>query len=244
MRLVAGIIPCRWGSTRFPGKPLAEINGKPMMWHVYQRAMECKSLDAVFIATEDERIASRCRDLSMKVVMTRTDHATGTDRVAEVAERHIGAHVYVNIQGDEPMIEPAAISAVASAIELAGDVSNGWARFSETSDIVDVNNVKAVIGADDNALYFSRLPIPYPKGGRVDYRRQLGLYAFGSEALAFFARTPPGPLEMAEGVEMLRFVEQGRLVRMVEVEDRSIPVDTPADLERVRAMMAPKAAAA
>ncbi len=233
---VVGIIPCRWGSTRFPGKPLAEINGMPMMWHVYERALECKSLAAVYVATDDERIAEVCRNLGMNVLMTRSDHATGTDRVAEAAGQ-IEACVIVNIQGDEPMIEPAAIDAVASAIEIAGDVSNGWARFSETSDVVDANNVKVVIGADGNALYFSRQPIPYPKGGRVDYRRQLGLYAFGTEALRFFAGTPAGPLEQAEGVEMLRFVEQGCFVRMVEVEDRSIPVDTPADLERVRAMM-------
>lgn len=246
---IVGIIPCRWGSTRFPGKPLAEINGMPMMWHVYERAMECSRLESVHIATDDERIAKVCRDLSMNVVMTRSDHATGTDRVAEAAEQ-TGGDIVVNVQGDEPMVEASAIAGVAEAIMLCGrqDVlaANAWAPFETVSDVVDVNNVKVVIGMDGSAVYFSRQAIPYPKGGAVQsYRRQLGLYAFKREGLQMFARTLPGPLEEAEGVEMLRFVERGNWsVRMVAVQDRGVPVDTPADLERVRAMMKPKAVAA
>lgn len=241
-----GIIPCRWGSLRFPGKPLADIHGRPMLWHVHQRAQRCAWLDEVLIATDDRRILDVARGLGIVAVLTTGDHATGTDRVAEAARALAADDIVVNIQGDEPLIEPAAIGEVARALHQApGAIGavNAWARFAAASDVVDANNVKAVLGKRGEAIYFSRQPIPYPKGGAVDYRRQLGLYAFRNETLQQFARTLPGPLETAEGIEMLRFIESGRRLHMVEVEDRSIPVDTPADLERVREALKLQAAA-
>lgn len=235
-----GVIPCRYKSQRFPGKPLADILGKPMMWHVYQQAKKCPLLDAVYIATDDDRIEQACRELSLDVLRTRDDHVTGTDRVAECAER-VEADIYVNVQGDEPMIEPGAISAVAAAIVKCTDsrvvASNAYTPFVNPADVIDVNNVKVVLAMDGSVISYSRLPVPYPKGTPAPYYRQLGLYAFRRSGLRIFAELSPGPVEAAEGVEMLRFVEHGHRVLMVEVEDKSIPVDTPSDLERVRALM-------
>lgn len=240
-----GIIPCRYASSRFPGKPLAEIAGKPMMWHVYQRTASCKLIDAVYIATDDARIESACRDFGLEVLMTRNDHFTGTDRVAECA-RAVQAEHYINVQGDEPMIAPAAIEAVARTINESENprvvASNAFAMFENAADVIDTNNVKVVLAYDDTAMAFSRQPIPYPKQGDVRYRRQLGLYGFRRSGLQMFSELKPGPVEQAEGVEMLRFIEHGHAVQMVEVEDRSIPVDTEADLIRVRRLMEADAA--
>lgn len=240
---VVGIIPCRYKSVRFPGKPLADINGKPMMWHVYQQAAKARSLSAVYIATDDDRIADSCKSLGLNVLMTRSDHSTGTDRVAECAN-FLSAEFYVNIQGDEPMIDPEAIDAVAEAIRDCVDpqvmASNAYVPITSPCDAVDTNIVKVLLAKDSSALAYSRLPIPYPKGGAVTYLRQLGLYAFRKSGLLLFAEHTPGPVEDAEGVEMLRFLEHGYRVRMVEVHDESIPVDTESDLARVRAMMAPQ----
>jgi 3-deoxy-manno-octulosonate cytidylyltransferase (CMP-KDO synthetase) len=236
-----GIIPCRYGAVRFPGKPLADINGRPMMWHVYQRAVEAAVLDEIYVATDDQRIFASAEQLDLPVLMTGTHHATGSDRVAECMSM-VAGDVYVNIQGDEPMIDPQAIATVVES--LLGDkrettvVSNAYAFFDEAGDVVDTNNVKVILRCDGTALAYSRQPIPYPKSAAVRYRRQLGLYAFTRLGLKLFAELEPGPVELAEGVEMLRFLEHGYDVRMVEVVDRSIPVDTLADLARVRAAMA------
>jgi len=232
-----GIVPCRYGASRFPGKSLADIAGKPMMWHVYQQAKKCSLLSDVYIATDDERIQGVAIELGLNVLMTGSDHPTGSDRVAECVEQ-VDADVYVNIQGDEPMIEPEAITAVADALLHCDDasviVSNAYTKMNRPSDVVDTNNVKVVLTLSSTAMAYSRTPIPYPKSGEVQYLRQLGLYAFRKSALEIFANTSPGPVEEAENVEMLRFLERGYSVLMVEVDDDSIPVDTPSDLERVR----------
>ncbi|RLQ87790.1 3-deoxy-manno-octulosonate cytidylyltransferase [Notoacmeibacter ruber] len=237
---VAAIIPCRYGATRFPGKPLADINGKPMMWHVFQRARETQRVNDIYIATDDDRIAQQCEILDMPVIRTRSSHPTGTDRIAE-AVRVVDAEIIVNVQGDEPMIDPRAIDAVIEAlVESSGEVlvTNGCHAISGSGDAIDTNNVKVVCDVSGNALAYSRLPIPYPKGDAVRHLRQLGLYAFRRDALKLFSSLEPGPLERAESVEMLRFVEHGHKVRMVEVESgNDIPVDTPTDLERVRQAM-------
>ncbi len=239
---ITGIIPCRYGAYRFPGKALADIHGKPMMWHVYQQALKAESLDDVFIATDDERIAAVCAELGLQSVMTRSDHATGTDRLAECATL-IDCDIYVNVQGDEPMIAPQAIDTVTRGIMESEDsgtlAANGFNDIHLATDVIDTNIVKVVMATDGAALAYSRLPIPYPKDGAVQYHRQLGLYAFRKTGLETFADRSPGPVEQAEGIEMLRFLEHGYRVKMVRVPDfDGIPVDTPADLERVRKMMA------
>jgi 3-deoxy-manno-octulosonate cytidylyltransferase (CMP-KDO synthetase) len=237
---VLGVIPCRYGAVRFPGKPLADILGKPMMWHVYQRSRKARLVDDVVIATDDARIEDACKTHGLNVVMTGTHHVTGTDRVAECASR-LAAEFYVNIQGDEPMIDPEAIDAVAQAI-IDSDphtmASNAFNDISDPTNVVDVNVVKVIMAQSGSALAYSRLPIPFPKAGAVRYHRQLGLYAFRKAGLEVFASLKPGPVESAEGVEMLRFLEHGYRVQMARVSnDEAVPVDTPENLDRVREMM-------
>lgn len=237
---VLGVIPCRFGATRFPGKPLADIHGKPMMWHVYQQARKARLLDEVTIATDDTRIENVCHDLGLSVVMTGTHHPTGTDRVAECATK-LEAEFYVNIQGDEPMIEPDAIDIVTRAIvESDGDTlaSNAFNDIADPTSVIDTNVVKVIMEMSGAALAYSRSPIPFPSGSAVSYHRQLGLYAFRRTGLETFSALERGPVEQAEGVEMLRFLEHGHRVQMARVaNDDAIPVDTPESLSRVRDMM-------
>ncbi|MBO11697.1 MAG: 3-deoxy-manno-octulosonate cytidylyltransferase [Planctomycetaceae bacterium] len=239
---VVGIIPCRFGASRFPGKSLADIHGKPMMWHVHRQASKVAMLDETWVATDDDRIAQACGELSLPVVMTHSDHPTGTDRLVECVSM-IDADIYVNVQGDEPMIEPEAIELVAMAIVENRDdrvmASNGYQDIADPSEAVDVNVVKVALKVDGLALAYSRLPIPFPRGGTGLYRRQLGLYAFRRKGLEIFGDHQPGPVEQAEGVEMLRFIEHGFEVAMVKTPaDHAVSVDTPEDLERVRSLMA------
>jgi 3-deoxy-manno-octulosonate cytidylyltransferase (CMP-KDO synthetase) len=237
---IVGVIPCRYGSTRFPGKPLALINDMPMMWHVYQRCIESSCLDEIYIATEDERIKSMAEELSLRVIMTSDDHCTGTDRVAEVSQK-IESDFYVNIQGDEPLLDPRAIELVVKGIVDCDDAlvqaSNAYAPLSNPSDVIDVNVVKVITDINDIALAYSRSPIPYPKSDEVKYLRQLGLYAFKKSGLQVFSEKNPRTLEKAEGVEMYRLLEQGYKIKMIETMDDSVSVDTVEDLVRVQGMM-------
>lgn len=238
---VVGIIPCRYGSSRLPGKPLADICGRPMMWHVYQRATQATALDAVFIASADEQILQAADNLGLKWWRTSGQHATGSDCVAECIAK-VDAEVYVNVQGDEPMIEPESINRVATAVLGANGaqvfVANAYAPIRDASEALDHNVVKAVIAYDGTALAFSRQPIPYPKQRSVTYLRQLGLYAFRRLGLEMFASHRPGHNESIEGIEMLRMLEYGHKILMVEVGGNSMPVDTASDLARVREIMA------
>ena len=238
---VVGIVPCRLGSSRLPGKPLADICGRPMMWHVYRQATRAVSLDAVYIASADAPILKAAQDLGLDSLKTSGRHATGSDCVAECAGK-VDAEVYVNVQGDEPMIEPEAIDRVATAVLGANGAqvlaSNAYAPIRDASEALDVNVVKAVTTFDGTALAYSRQPIPYPKQQAVTYKRQLGLYAFRRIGLEIFASHRPGPVERSEGIEMLRFLEYGHKVLMVEVGGNAMPVDTQSDLARVREIMA------
>lgn len=237
---VVGVIPCRYGSTRFPGKPLADIQGKPMMWHVYQRCIESGVLDEIYIATDDDRIHKVAEEYGLKTIQTRSNHETGTDRVAEAAEK-IEAECYVNIQGDEPLLDPNAIKAVVNGLVNCEDsrvmASNAYAAILQPSDVIDTNVVKVITSLHGNALAYSRMPIPYPKGKSATFNRQLGLYAFRKSGLQIFVEHSPGSIEEAEGVEMYRLIEHDYRVRMVKTSDDSISVDTPEDLERVAKRM-------
>ncbi|UKY49890.1 3-deoxy-manno-octulosonate cytidylyltransferase [Streptomyces inhibens] len=227
------VIPCRWGASRFPGKPLAMLGDKPLLWHVHQRCQEATRLDDAIVATDDPRIEETCRKLGIRCVMT-GEHATGTDRVAECAQ-HLDADAYINVQGDEPFIDPAAIDAVSEAVAHLDTTTlavNAYTRVTDVAAAIDHNVVKVVVSADSNALMFSRQPIPYPRGHYLAYLRQLGLYAFTAEGLEIFRKLSQGPLERAEGVEMLRFIEHSRNVRMLPVADAGLAVDTPEDLVR------------
>jgi 3-deoxy-manno-octulosonate cytidylyltransferase (CMP-KDO synthetase) len=231
-----GIIPARFASTRLPGKALIEIAGRPMIEHVYRRAAAATSLSGVWVATDDERIMTAVRSFGGQAVMTRADHPSGTDRLAE-AVQGLDADVVVNIQGDEPMLDPAEIDAVVAPFTGNPELmmSTACVRIRHAPDVDDPAAVKVVTDRNGFALYFSRLPIPfYRSGPRGGHYKHLGLYAYRKEFLAVYASLPRTPLEQAEGLEQLRVLEHGHRIKVVEVEHDAIGVDTPEDLERVR----------
>lgn len=235
--MILGVIPARWGSTRLPGKALADIGGMPMIWHVYQRCIESDILNKIIVATDDQRIFDACVRRGMLVMMTQASHRNGTERVHEASLAHPSAEVIVNIQGDEPFIAPEAIRKVALAVHLDGhQVANGYSASSDPADLIDVTVPKVCVAQDGRAVYLSRSPIPYPKAreGWMFYI-QTCAYAFRPAALAWFRQTNPGELETAEGIEILRFLEHGRRIKMVEVPRSPIAVDTEDDLRYARA---------
>jgi 3-deoxy-manno-octulosonate cytidylyltransferase (CMP-KDO synthetase) len=231
-----GVIPARFASSRFPGKALVEIAGKPMIQHVFERASRARYLTRVVIATDDERIRAAARAFGAPVRMTRADHASGTDRVAEVAAAE-NADVVVNIQGDEPLIDPAAIDAATLGLLDDDSVLMGTLakRIENPEEIDNPNVVKVVMDLKGNAIYFSRCPIPFVRGERVAglYYKHVGLYVYRREFLLGYSALLVGPLERAERLEQLRALENGYPIRVVETDYESLGVDTPAELEIV-----------
>ncbi len=233
--LVLGVIPARYASTRFPGKALAQLAGKSILQHVYERARRSVCLGDVVVATDDDRIRDEARRFGAPVRMTRSDHLSGTDRVAEVAAAH-EAEVVVNIQGDEPLIDPLAIdAAVACLLEQdSAPMSTLKKRIDDPEELSNPNVVKVVTGHKGYAIYFSRSPIPYVRGqGQVVHFKHIGLYAYRREFLLAYGSLPVGPLELSECLEQLRALENGYAIRVAETGYSSAGVDTPEDLERV-----------
>ena len=241
---VVGIIPARFHSTRLPGKPLALIAGLPMIQHVYRRAQETRHLDAVVVATDDQRIATAVDAFGGTAVMTASDHATGTDRLAEVA-RALSCEIVVNVQGDEPLIEPSSIDAVVRLLlDRPEDVmSTVRRRIDDASDLSNPSVVKVVTDAQGYALYFTRSAVPYvrPDQPAPVFWRHLGLYGYRRSFLLKIAALPSSPLERAEGLEQLRALEHGHRISTAETTAESIGVDTQTDLERVRQLLEPAA---
>jgi 3-deoxy-manno-octulosonate cytidylyltransferase (CMP-KDO synthetase) len=237
---VIGVIPARYKSTRFPGKPLADILGKPMIYHVYQACIKSQLITKVVVATDDERIAEACDKFEIPWIMTADRHPTGTDRVAEVAQK-LDGDVYVNIQGDEPMIRTKTIDAAVVPLLEDGDiqVTNLYAEILDPDELVDTNVIKVVRDPDSFGIYLSRQPIPYPKDrNEVSYFKQVCVYGFRKEPLLRFLNTPQTYLERVEGIELLRFLEIGVPVKFIEEEGGTTAVDTPSDLARVNKLMA------
>lgn len=238
---IIGVIPARYKSSRFPGKPLVDIWGKPMIAYVYTHAKEVSLFAQVLVATDDNRIAEACAKHNLECIMTRSDHPTGTDRVAEVATR-IPADLYVNIQGDEPMLIPKTIEAAIEPFLNAHShgllVTNLMTPITRIAEILDTGVPKVVVNEKGEAVFLSRLGIPYPKERRdITYFKQVCVYGFRPEALVAFSHHNPGPCERAEGIELLRFLEHGYKVQMVLVDSDTVAVDTPTDLELVRQLM-------
>jgi 3-deoxy-manno-octulosonate cytidylyltransferase (CMP-KDO synthetase) len=237
---VVAVIPARFASTRFPGKPLADIDGKPMIEHVYRRAEASPVVKRVIVATDDLRIATRVKGFGGNVKLTRPDHLSGTDRLAEVASA-LDCDVVVNVQGDEPLLDPRAIT------ELVGPLSDRsvsmttlYRRIEQPTELSNPNIVKVVLDRAGFALYFSRAPIPHvrdPRGGWPPMFRHVGVYAYRRTALMVLASLEPTPLERAESLEQLRALEHGIRIRAVETSYDSIGVDTPEDLEQVRRLL-------
>ena len=231
------IIPARYASTRFPGKPLASLWGKPIIQHVYQRACQSRLCGRAIIATDDDRIAAAARGFEAEVAMTRADHPSGTDRVAEVAAG-LTADLIVNLQGDEPLVDPAAIDAAVAPLAADPTIPMGTlaAPVEEIADLANPNIVKVVVDQAGFALYFSRLPIPFVRNGHagVTRYRHIGLYVYRRDFLLGLAKLAPTPLEQAEELEQLRVLEHGHRIKVVIVEKASPGVDTVEDLARLQ----------
>jgi 3-deoxy-manno-octulosonate cytidylyltransferase (CMP-KDO synthetase) len=236
---VLGVIPARFASSRFPGKSLAILAGKPVLQHVFERASRARYLSDLVIATEDERIYQAARSFGASVRMTRSDHRSGTDRVAEVASGS-DAQVIVNIQGDEPLIDPDAIDAATLSLLHDRNLSMSTLKklIEDPDEITNPNVVKVVTNQAGEAIYFSRSPIPYLRGEGVPCYKHIGLYVFKRDFLLGYPSLPVGPLERAECLEQLRALENGFSIQVVETEYESLGVDTPEDLERVAQLFA------
>lgn len=236
---VLGIIPARYHSTRFEGKVLAEILGKPMLQHVWERAKQALVLDDLIVACDHESVAEVARGFGAKVVMTSTGHASGTDRISEVIHP-IDVKIVVNIQGDEPLIQPVMIDSVARA--LLDDESLGVAtiikRIEDLSVLNDPNVVKVVVDKNNFALYFSRAAIPFHASNsevkEPVYYKHIGLYGYSKDFLFTYRNLPDSQLEKTERLEQLRILEEGFRIKVIETRYDTIGVDTPADLDKVK----------
>lgn len=229
---VAAIIPARYESTRFPGKPLAFLGGKPLIQWVWESVHNSGLFTHVLVATDSGLIADTVAYFGGKAILTRSDHPSGSDRVAEVATG-LDAEIVFNVQGDEPFIDKSALSVLlGSFAEPRVLMASLMTPFLQTDDIRDPNQVKVVCDAEGYALYFSRLPVPYDRDGldNIVYKKHIGVYAYRSETLLRFVSLPPGKLEQAEKLEQLRALEHGIPIRMLETEYKGIGVDTPQDL--------------
>ncbi|MGC4047960.1 MAG: 3-deoxy-manno-octulosonate cytidylyltransferase [Armatimonas sp.] len=236
------LIPARLAATRLPDKPLAEIAGKPMIQHVWERARKAQGIDGVFVATPDQRIADAVAGFGGEAILTRADHQTGTDRLAEaVGKLPDSVEVIVNVQGDEPRIDPATIEAAAAPLlaDASLAMSSACCPLPE-EQLSDPNAVKVVVALNGDALYFSRAAIPYVRDSSAGVipKLHIGLYAYRREFLLAFPTLPRTPLERTESLEQLRALESGYRIRMIEIERAPAAVDTQEDLERVRALFA------
>ncbi|RUM37046.1 MAG: 3-deoxy-manno-octulosonate cytidylyltransferase [Desulfobulbus sp.] len=242
---VVAVIPARYHSNRFEGKPLALINGKPMIQHVVERASQVELLSRVVVATDDERIAKQVRDFGGEVVLTRSDHVSGTDRLAEAADLlDIEEHdVVVNIQGDQPLFPAEVVEQVAGPLlqDPALPMSTLIYKIIRPEEINDPNHVKTVFDCNNNALYFSRSPIPFQRNPEESiqptYYKHLGFYAYRKGFLLTFVALPEGEWERFEKLEQLRALEYGYTIRVVLTQHDSIEVDTPQDAARVEEMI-------
>jgi 3-deoxy-manno-octulosonate cytidylyltransferase (CMP-KDO synthetase) len=239
---VVVVIPARYGAVRLPGKPLVSLAGKPMIQRVFERAKLAKTAHRVIVATDDERICQAVEAFGGEARMTRSDHRTGTERVAEVAA-HVEGDVFVNVQGDEPLLDPVAVDTAVRALleDPPATVATVATPIKTPGDIMDPNVVKTVLDFDGNALYFSRAPIPWVRDSAthqvVRHMKHLGLYVFQRDALLDYPTLPQGELERIEQLEQLRWMENGYKIRVAEVEHDAVSVDVPEDVARVEKLL-------
>lgn len=233
------VIPARYASTRLPGKPLADIVGKPMIQHVYERSAQATIPQQVVVATDDEKVFQAVQQFGGKVVMTSSEHQTGTDRLAEVASKYAEVDVIINVQGDEPLINPKVIDELAqeflndTALQMASVMS-----IMDTEDYQNPNAVKVVTDLNNNALYFSRSLLPYPRvAGKANVYKHIGIYAYKKDFLLKFAKLAPTPLEQSESLEQLRALENGYKIKMIKTKSKFIGVDSIEDLQTVNALL-------
>ncbi len=229
------VIPARYASTRLPGKPLKDIAGKPMVVRVYERASQAGLVNETLVATDDERIKVAVEAAGGKAMLTRVDHATGTDRLAEVAEAYPEVDLIVNVQGDEPLIDPGLIDELAGLFANEPELAMATVKteMEDEAEQKNPNNVKVVCDKAGYALYFSRSLMPYPRKGGCPVYKHIGIYAYRRDFLLQYAKMEPTPLEQAESLEQLRALENGYRIKVVETKAKFVGVDTVEDLERV-----------
>ena len=232
--MILGIIPARYASTRLPGKPLLDIGGKSMIQRVYEQCLKCDSLTDVIIATDDQRIADHAHTFGAQVVLTSTEHQSGTDRCAEAVSKLPGKYsVVINIQGDEPFIDPEQINTLIRCFDDSSvKIASLYKQLPREQDAQFPNVVKVVLNQSGNALYFSRSVIPYRRSpdASINYYKHIGLYGYRTDTLLELTRLKPTMLEMAESLEQLRWLESGYSIRMCETHLETLSIDTPNDL--------------
>lgn len=238
---IIGVIPARYASTRFPGKPLIDIGGKSMIQRVYEQCKKTSVLSDVIVATDDDRIAEHVLSFGGKVIMTADTHQSGTDRCAEVISTYKGkCDAVINIQGDEPFIDPKQIELLASAFnEESTQIVTLIKKIKSEEEVRNPNVVKAISNKNNQAIYFSRSPIPYRRNPGVDitYFKHVGIYGYRKQVLAEITQLPMGKLEQAESLEQLRWVENGYSIVLKETDLETIAIDTPDDLDKVLKML-------
>jgi len=235
-----GIIPARYGATRFPGKLLASLGGRTVIEHVYRRSQQARELDEIFVATDDDRIALAVKSFGGNVIRTSSDPTTGTERIAEAC-RELPAEVVVNIQGDEPFLDGEMIDLVVKELRENPElvVVTLMKKIASDAELLDPNLVKVVVDRDGFALYFSRSPIPHGETARRVAYKHIGLYGYRRDFLSRFTSLPVGPLEIEEHLEQLRVLENGYRIKVLETDRDTIGIDTPEDLERARKRIKP-----
>lgn len=240
MKIIA-IIPARYSSTRFPGKPLADICRKPMIWWVYNQVKKVPQFSEVFVALDDERIKNVCEEYGIKYMMTKNDHPEHISRIHEVSDKVV-ADIYVCVNGDEPLISPKVIEQALPVGEEDNFFFSGAMRkLTDPAETFDPANIKIAVNDLNESIYISRAAMPFPKGTLMfNYYKYVGIECFSKEALDFFVSTPQGRLEKIEDIDHLRFLENHKILKFKEVDSESISVDTPKDLEKVRIIMSSK----
>jgi len=239
---ILGIIPARFASTRFPGKPLVDIAGKSMIQRVYEQAKKCIHLTEVIVATDDTRIYDHVLNFGGVAIMTSADHQSGTDRCAEVALQHPRYNVIINIQGDEPYIDPEQISKVASCFNNTDtQLATLVKKIQNEQELFNVNSPKVVINKLSEAVYFSRSPLPHIRGqeqqnwlSHFTYFKHIGIYGYRADVLQEVTKLPVSPLEKAESLEQLRWIENGYRIKVAETELETYAIDTPEDLANLK----------
>jgi 3-deoxy-manno-octulosonate cytidylyltransferase (CMP-KDO synthetase) len=241
-KTIIGIIPARFASTRFPGKPLIDIGGKSMIRRVYEQALKCSSLSEVIVATDDERIEKEVTQFGGKACMTSSVHPSGTDRIAEVVSKmKLNADAVVNIQGDEPFIDPKQIELVCRCFDdHRTELATLIKKITSSETIFNPNSPKVIVDKDQFAIYFSRNPIPYVRGANQSswmqqhtFFQHIGIYGYRTDVLRKITQLPPSSLEIAESLEQLRWIEHGLKIKTAITDLETLAIDTPDDLQRI-----------
>ncbi|GAB5551346.1 MAG: 3-deoxy-manno-octulosonate cytidylyltransferase [Saprospiraceae bacterium] len=240
-----GIIPARFASSRFPGKPLIDLGGKYMIQRVYEQCLKSQYLDQVIVATDDERIYDAVQSFGGLAQMTKADHQSGTDRIAEVASTYLGEDIIINIQGDEPFIEPELIDALIEPLKLnKAQIATAAVKIKSTTAVFDPNVVKVVFNHSKSALYFSRSPIPYQRDRKPEdwlsnghYFKHIGIYAFKQASLMEVSNAEVSILEQQESLEQLRWLDIGKRIFVHLTDHESIGIDSPKDLEKIKHLL-------